>query len=165
MNDSSGSTRGGWLAPVLIGGGIAATLDIVYACVRQAGYGRSPEWTLQSVASGWLGDGAFQGGAAAAALGLVSHYGIMFVIAAVYWSASRRVALLRTQPLVAGAVFGILVFLFMNFVVLPWSAFPFHIKYTAAKLIEGFASHALFIGVPIALAVSRYDRAMTPAHA
>jgi uncharacterized membrane protein YagU involved in acid resistance len=151
--------------PVLIGGGIAATFDIVYACVRQAGYGRSPEWTLQSVASGWLGNGAFEGGAAAAALGLVSHYAIMLVIAAVYWHASRRVAVLRMQPLLTGALFGILVYLCMNFVVLPLSAFPFHIKYTAAKLLEGFASHAVFIGIPIALAVRRFDGTSTPAHA
>jgi len=37
---------------VFLGGGIAATLDIVYAVLRNAGHGKAPLWTLQSVASG-----------------------------------------------------------------------------------------------------------------
>ena len=44
----------------------------------------------------------------------------------------------------------------MNFVVLPLSAFPFKLTYTAMQLLEGFAVHALFVGLPIALAVRRF---------
>ena len=36
-------------------GGIAATLDIIYACISNAQYGKTPLWVLQAVASGWLG--------------------------------------------------------------------------------------------------------------
>jgi hypothetical protein len=43
----------------------------------------------------------------------------------------------------------------MNFVVLPVSAFPFHPKYPVMKLVEGFASHAVFVGLPIAWAAKR----------
>jgi hypothetical protein len=45
------------------------------------------------------------------------------------------------------------VYLFMNFVVLPLSAFPFTLSYTPMRLLEGFGSHALFVGVPIAIAI------------
>jgi len=48
------------------------------------------------------------------------------------------------------------VYLFMNFVVLPLSAFPFKLSYPAMRLIEGFASHALFVGIPIALSIRRF---------
>jgi uncharacterized membrane protein YagU involved in acid resistance len=137
---------------VLIGGGIAATLDMLYACVRNAGFGRAPEWTMQSVASGWLGDAAFQGGAGTALLGLASHCAILLVAAYLYLQASRRLALLRSNPLACGALFGVLVYLFMNFVVLPLSAFPFTLRYDAARLLEGFGSHAVLVGIPIALA-------------
>jgi hypothetical protein len=141
------------LRAILVGGGIAATLDILYACVRSAGHGRSPEWVLQSVASGLLGNAAFDSGPAGAALGLACHYAILFVAAAVYRLASQRVLALRARPVTCGALFGVAVYLFMNFVVLPLSAFPFHLSYPALRLLEGFASHALFVGVPIALSV------------
>jgi hypothetical protein len=50
------------LLAVIVGGGVAATLDIIYAILRNAGYGMSPLQVLQSVASGWLGDAAFTSG-------------------------------------------------------------------------------------------------------
>jgi uncharacterized membrane protein YagU involved in acid resistance len=142
--------------PVLVGGGVAATLDILYAFARQAGRGRSPEWVLQSVASGWLGERAFLGGVPAALLGLLSHYGILFVAALLYVLASRRFPVLRTQAIACGALFGALVYLFMNFAVLPLSAFPFQLSYPVARLVEGLASHAVFVGIPIAVAVRRF---------
>ena len=150
------NARTGWLAPVFIGGGIAAFNDIVYACVRQAGFGRSVEWTLQSVASGWLGMAAFESGTPGAVLGLVSHFSILFVAAYLYLVASRRFTFLATQAIACGAVFGVGVYLFMNFVVLKLSAFPFTLTYDWLRLVEGFATHALFVGVPIALAVRRW---------
>jgi hypothetical protein len=149
---------------ILAGGGIAATLDIVYAIVRQAGFGRSPEWTLQSVASGWLGRSAFEGGGATAALGLASHTCILLVAAALYVGAAARLPWLRTQAVACGALFGVGVYLFMNFVVLKLSAFPFKLTYDALRLLEGFVSHALFVGIPIALCARRFTHPV-PAHA
>jgi hypothetical protein len=146
----------GRFGAVLVGGGVAATLDIIYACVRQAGHGRSPEWTCQSVASGWLGEAAFDGGIPSAALGLASHYLILFVAALLYLRASDVFPALKRHAVACGAVFGVGIYLFMNFVVLPLSAFPFTLNYTAMRLVEGFASHAMFVGIPIAVAVRRW---------
>ena len=151
---------------ILVGGGIAATLDIVYAIVRNGLRGRSAEWVLQSVASGWLGSSAFDSGAVGAVLGLLSHYSILFVAAALYLAASRRFRQLSEQPWFWGAAFGVGVYLFMNFVVLPLSAFPFHLSYPWPRLLEGFASHAVFVGLPIAWAVRRFAAPRTgPSHA
>jgi hypothetical protein len=141
---------------VLVGGGIAATLDIVYAIVVNGWYGKTPLWVLQSVASGWQGMAAFDGGIASGLLGLVSHYAILFVAAYLYVLASRRVPILRSQAVVFGALFGVAVYLFMNFVVIPLSAFPFKLSYPLPTLLRGFTSHAAFVGVPIALAIRRF---------
>jgi len=141
---------------ILLGGGVAATCDIVYAILRNGGYGRDPVWVLQSVASGLLGNGAFESGVPGAVLGLVCHYGILLVAALIYYLASRRLPVLATKALACGALFGVAVYLFMNFVVLPLSAFPFSPSYPALKLLEGFASHALFVGLPIALSVRHF---------
>jgi uncharacterized membrane protein YagU involved in acid resistance len=144
------------LLAVIVGGGVAATLDIIYAILRNAGYGMSPLQVLQSVASGWLGDAAFTSGVPGGMLGLVSHYGILFVAAAIYLAASKRLPILQTRAVVCGALFGVLVYLFMNFVVMPLSAFPYKLSYTPLRLLEGFVSHGIFVGLPIALAVRTF---------
>jgi hypothetical protein len=141
---------------VLLGGGIAATLDIVYACVSNAQYGKTPLWVFQSVATGWLGSAAFAGGTLAGAVGLASHYGILLAAAVVYLMASHRLPILRTYAVACGAIFGALVYLFMNFVVLPLSAFPYKLSHPPLRLLEGFASHAIFVGIPIALCIRRW---------
>jgi hypothetical protein len=158
---------------ILIGGGIAATLDIIYAIVRNGMSGTSPLWVLQSVASGWLGKGAFESGVAGGMLGLASHYAILFVAAAIYLAAAKVVsskelgvsqsktqglAVMPNRPLISGAIFGVLVYLFMNFVVMPLSAVPFHINYTVSKILEGFVFHAVLVGMPIAWAVGGLKR-------
>ena len=136
---------------ILLGGFLAGTLDILYAITRL--FDRSPEWVLQSVASGLQGATAFTAGMAGAALGLGAHYTIATVAAAVYFLASRRIGFLVSHAVIAGALFGMLVYLFMNFVVIPLSAFPYKLSYPVLTVLEGFASHALFVGIPIALSI------------
>ena len=147
----------GGVTGVLVGGFAAGVLDIVYAFVDAGRRGSSPLRVLQAVASGLLGAEAFEGGVPAGVLGLVCHFTIAFGAAAVYYLAARRLALLREQPLLAGAIFGILVYLFMNFVVIPLSAAPFKLSYPPRVLLQGFVWHALLVGIPIALAVRRYS--------
>lgn len=138
-----------WIA-VLAGGLLAGTLDIIYAIASHAWHGRSALWVLQSVASGWVGKAAFSGGVTAGAVGFASHFGISIAAAAIYGIASRSVEFLSTHWLVAGAIFGVLVYLFMNFVVIPLSAAPFKPSLVPRVLIEGFVSHAILFGIPIA---------------
>jgi hypothetical protein len=146
-----------------VGGAIAATLDLVYAFVANGQYGRTPLWVLQLVASGWLGSAAFGTGWGGGLLGLTSHFTILIAAAALYFSLSKRFPALASHAVACGALFGVLVYLFMNFVVLPFSAFPYKLSYPLPRLLEGFAAHALFVGIPIALAVRwafRESRAM-----
>ena len=149
-----------FLKSVLIGGCLAALLDIIYALVWSAPM-RPATWVLQSVASGWLGKAAFTGGTGAAALGLASHFAICIVAAAVYGLASLRLAWLRTHWLTCGFLFGWCVYLFMNYVVLPLSAFPFKLSHPPPILALGFLSHGLLVGIPIAF----FFRALRPAPA
>lgn len=146
---------------VLVGGGLAATFDLVYAFVMAAPRGVMPVRVLQSVASGLLGSRAFEGGLPAAAVGLVAHYGIVFVAAALYLAANRRLPMLRERAVLCGLIFGVGVYLFMNFVVVPLSAVPFEFSHTPARLAQGFVSHAVLVGLPIALAVRHYTRPAT----
>jgi uncharacterized membrane protein YagU involved in acid resistance len=142
---------------VLFAGITAGFLDIVYAFGVAAQRGRPPRRVLQTIASGLLGSRAFEGGAGAALLGLLCQFVIATGAAFVYFIASRRLTVLLRRPIACGAIYGVLVYLFMNFVVLPLSAFPLHVTYPVRTLVQGFLSHMVFVGIPIALLVRRFS--------
>jgi uncharacterized membrane protein YagU involved in acid resistance len=147
------------LLAILSGGGIAATLDIVYAIVYSWIRANVPPIAiLQSVASGLLGQSAYEGGVATAALGLVCHYAIALVIASVFWLASRRLGFMTRHAVASGLAFGVCVYLVMNFVVIPLSAFPTPMTYTPVRVAINVVAHMVLFGLPIALAARAASR-------
>ena len=142
------------------GGLIAGTLDITYAIVFSLlRSGTSPVRVLQSVASGVLGADSYNRGAASAALGLFFHFLIAFTAAAAYWAASRRLDLLVRAAVVCGVVYGVVIYVVMNYVVIPLSAFPPRAgPRPLLALVTGLLVHMFLIGLPIALAARRYSR-------
>lgn len=146
---------------ILWGGLIAGTMDITAACIHSAVRGgRGPIGVCQSVASGLLGKDAFNGGLKTAAVGLVCHFFIAYVATTVFYVASRQLKFLTQQAIVCGVLYGIAVYCFMYFVVIPLSAAPFShsIVYTATFLATGLGIHIFCIGLPIALTVRRYSK-------
>ena len=147
------------LRAILVGGLIAGTLDISYACIfSYIRRGTSPVRILQSVASGALGRSALDGGAKTAALGLIFHFLIATTAAAVYYLASRPLRFLVNQAIICGPLYGVGIYLFMNFVVLPLSAIGYRPALPLPVLIGGLLIHMFGIGLPIALVVRRYSR-------
>lgn len=132
-------------------------LDISSALIGYGLVGVKPTRILQSVASGWLGPAAFQGGIPTAVLGTASHFLIAFSAAAVYYAASRKLAFMRLRPFLAGILYGETVFFFMHFVVIPLShAHQSPMSMSLPFLVAGPLGHPFFVGLPIAFAVRRY---------
>jgi hypothetical protein len=128
---------------------LAGALDATDGVVFFGLHGLNPIQVLQYIASGLLGAQSFQGGLATAGLGVLVHFAIALVVAAVYVLASRRISVLRSQWVVFGLLYGAAVWAVMNLVVLPLTAVaPSHI--TTAALLNGVIGHALFVGLPIA---------------
>ncbi|MEW6131047.1 MAG: DUF1223 domain-containing protein [Acidobacteriota bacterium] len=141
--------------PILWGGLLAGILDITAACINSGlRSGRSPQWVLQSVASGLLGVDAYKGGWTTALLGLFLHFLIAFVAATIYYFASRKLSFLVSSPILSGFSYGIAVYLFMYFVVLRL-AFS-NMTYTMVGVATGMLIHMFCVGLPIALAVRRF---------
>jgi uncharacterized membrane protein YagU involved in acid resistance len=138
-----------------VGGGIAGALDIGYAIAWAIFRGSDAQHLLQIVASGWLGEASFQGGWATAMLGLASHFGMAFVYAAFFFWLAKRWRWLADKPLLSGPLYGLAVFVLMNLVVLPLSAFPYPVKLTGLGPFTNLLSHLFFFGLPIALATRR----------
>ena len=142
---------------ILWGGVIAGVLDLVYAFVWYGPRGVNPVRIMQSIASGLLGASAYDGGAATAALGVTLHFLILIAAAAIYYAASRRVAWLREQPVICGLLFGVAIWIVMNLIVLPLSAFPHEVTRTLSSSAPHILAHMVLVGLPIALA-NRYSR-------
>jgi hypothetical protein len=128
------------------------TLDILDALIFFGLRGAPPIRIFQSIAAGLLGrDAARAGGLPTAVLGGVLHYFIAFGVVVTYYLASRKISLLTRRPWISGAVYGVLVYLFMNLVVLPLSAVqgggfppPFVI------LLNSVLIHIFGVGLPSA---------------
>jgi len=148
--------------PILLGGLLTGAIDISYACIfSYIRRGTHPSVVLQSVASGALGRSAYEGGAKTAALGLAFHFLIALIAATVYYLASRGLRFMITQAVICGILYGVLVYLFMNCVVLRLSAihsttWPW--SYPWPALIGGLLIHMFGIGLPIALITRRYTK-------
>jgi hypothetical protein len=141
------------LLPILVGGGIAGTLDLISAFIT---FG----WRVpRGIASGLLGARAFQGGVGTWILGVVLHFTIALSAAAIYCLASRKLPFLREHFLVCGLFYGIAIYLVMQLVVLPLSAFPIRTgTFTRAALTQGLLVHMLIIGLPISFGAWKFSK-------
>lgn len=148
------SSRSTPAAAILTGGVIAGILDLTYAFVNSGLVGVSPLRVSQAIASGLIGPQSYRGGAQTAALGVALHFLIAIVAAAVFYAASRRIGFLTHHAVASGIAFGIAVYLFMNLVVLPLSAF--RARYSVTSVVGGLLIHMFGVGLPIALAVRRF---------
>jgi uncharacterized membrane protein YagU involved in acid resistance len=101
-----------------VAGLVAGTVDIGAAATI---YRTSPVNILHAVASGALGPASFHGGVPTALLGLVLQWAMSILIAAIYVGVLRRVAAFRLPWIPAGVIYGLLVFVVMNYAVLPLS--------------------------------------------
>jgi len=94
-------------------------------------------------------------------MGLALHFVVALGAAAVYYFASRWLPILLLRPLVSGAAFGVVVHLFMNFVVIPLSRIgmrPFVLRSFVIFLLVSM----IVIGPSISLTLRHFSR-NTPA--
>lgn len=143
---------------ILLGGLVAGIMDFIAACVTNASRGVTPMRIGQSIASGLLGRDAFSGGYKTAVLGVVLHFVIALGAATVFCLASTKLHWLVERAWLSGAVFGIVVFWFMQLVVLPLSAISFKQNFSWQVILTGMIVHVLCVGFPIALAARLYSK-------
>lgn len=142
-------------ARAIIGGGIlGGATDIIFACVVSAILrGATPIRVGQSVASGLLGrEAALAGGVPVGLFGLFLHFFMACIMAAVYYAAATRIPLLVRRAMICGPVYGLGLYLVMNFVVLPLSAIGrFGGKGPLYIVIPEILVHMFGVGLTIAL--------------
>lgn len=134
-------------------------LDIGYVLVLYGLWrGANSVRILQGIAGGLIGrDAAANGGIATALLGLAIHFAIALSVAAVFYALSRKLRVLVERPWISGPIFGAVVWLVMQVVVLPLTATPPK-AFPPSQWWVVFIAHLLCVGLPVALLVRRAER-------
>ncbi len=134
------------LATALCGG-----LDIAYAAVLTLLRGGNVGAMLRGVASGPFGDAARDWGVGGAALGLAVHFVIMAVMVAVGLALLSRGSLRDIAAWKTGTLYGLILYLVMYGLVMPWRfGVPFPDPDRAKAAINLFP-HIALVGIPLAL--------------
>ncbi|MDP9190906.1 MAG: hypothetical protein M3P06_04295 [Acidobacteriota bacterium] len=124
---------------------VVGTLDIGEVMIVSWLRGGAPLKILQTIASAILGKESFQGGARTMLIGLALHFFIAAVVVAVYFLASRKLAILNRHPILTGAIYGVGVYLFMTFVVLPMVGMA--PRFTMFGVVNQLFCHVVLIGI------------------
>lgn len=156
ISDSSANGNSSAIKSIFLAGIIAGILDLTAACVTN--YRLSPVIIFQSIAAGIYGRASYEGGAKTAILGVFLHFVIAFGAATAFYLASRKIKFLIGQPIVSGVIYGILVYWFMQLVVLPLSNFPSKFNFTLKSTLVGLIVHILCVGLPIAFIVRKFSK-------
>jgi hypothetical protein len=140
---------------IALAGLIAGILDITSAFVIAGIKGTGSIRMLQGIASGLLGPRSFEGGMATAGLGLAIHFLIAFTAAAVFYAVSRKFSWLTQHAVVSGVLYGIAVYIFMYWIVVPL-AFPIA-RHSMSRDVTAVIIHIILIGLPISLVVRGFS--------
>jgi hypothetical protein len=110
-----------WLQ-VFLGGLLIALGDMSFAITvwfgwNEAGFIR----VFQSIAVGVLGKASYDGGVQTAILGAALHLFMATMFVVIYTLVARRVPAILRKPFVLGPAYGVVIYIVMNFVVMPLS--------------------------------------------
>ena len=89
-----------------------------------------------------------------ALVGLLAHFFVAFAVAAIYVGTTRFLPMLSREAVMWGTIYGAAVLIVMNFAILPHTAVV-KSPLSLPLLLNGVLGHALFVGLPIALAARR----------
>ncbi len=161
MNDNA-IARPHAFSTIVYGGLAVGVLDFLDATIFFGlWYGIKPIRVWWSVASGLIGrDRAINGGLKTALLGLFLHFLIAFIIATVFYVASRILPALIRHPVIWGVIYGVACYFMMTYIVVPLSAVPPRTgPIPWPVFLNGIIGHALLVGLPVALLARRSAKA------
>jgi len=142
--------------PTVIATAISGSLDILFAMILTLWFGREIPNMLRYVASGPF-PAAADMGMAGAILGLLIHFALMAVMAAVLMIYLRRNTQYLDHPILVGLVYGLLTYVVMNLIVVPLR-FDAPLPPKPLSIATQLFAHICLVGIPMALVARRFLR-------
>lgn len=142
------------LKPIAVATFISGTLDILLAMLLTLWFGREIPDMLRMVASGPF-PAATDMGAGGAILGLVVHFTLIAIMAAIFmWIVRLRPALLDA-PYRTALAYGVVTYFAMNWLVVPLR-FGSPLPPKTLSIVTQLFAHIVLVGIPFALVAVRY---------
>lgn len=134
---------------------ITGVLDAIAAIIVYGiFYKYNPIQIYQFVSSALLGADAYKGGIPIAFLGLFFHFIIAFAASFIFIQLYAKWAFLRNNVAVIGLLYGLVIWLVMNKLVIPFTKIPAS-PFDVVAII-GIIWHMLLVGLPIALIADKH---------
>ncbi len=131
---------------------LAGTIDALAAMII---YQVAPMPMFRFIASGAFGAAALTGGLGMALAGLAFHYLIALVWTILFYLLYPRIRIMRMNRMATGAVYGVLIWMVMNLLVLPASSVR-QADFTLRSVTLGAVILVFAVGMPIALVIGKY---------
>ncbi|NUS99771.1 MAG: hypothetical protein HOP96_02195 [Sphingomonas sp.] len=147
------------IKPIAIATAISGTLDILFAMILTVFFGREIGNMLRYVGSGPF-PAATGMGAGGALLGLLVHFGLMAIMAAVLMAFVRHRPQYASNPILLGVVYGLITYIVMNLVVVP-VRFDTPLPPKPLSIATQLFAHIVLVGIPMALIAARYLKPRT----
>ena len=132
---------------------VAGTLDILFAMILTVVFGREIGNMLRYVGSGPF-PAAIDMGTAGAIVGLLTHFGLIAIMAAIYAIAAQQRPALLKKPIQWGVLYGLATYVAMNLIVVPLR-FDAPLPPSARAIATQLFAHVVLVGIPIALIAAR----------
>jgi len=142
------------LKPIAIATAVSGTLDILFAMILTLAFGRQIPNMLRFVGSGPF-PAATDMGASGAILGLVVHFALMAIMAAVLVLIVQWRPQLAATPLLTGLAYGLITYFVMNWLVVPLR-FDTPLPPKPLSIATQLFAHIVLVGIPMALIAARY---------
>lgn len=142
------------LKPIAIATAISGTLDILLAMILTVAFGREIPDMLRAVASGPFPTATELGGAGAV-LGLVVHFALMAIMAAIFMLIVRQRPVLLDTPYRTALAYGVITYFAMNWLVVPLR-FDSPLPPSTLSIVTQLFAHIVLVGIPFALVAVRY---------
>jgi hypothetical protein len=148
------------LKPIALATLVAGTLDILFAVALTLFYGREPANMLRFVASGPFPTAADMA-TTGAVLGLVVHYALMGIMAAIFVAIMRLRPVLLQTPYWTALAYGVLTYFAMNWLVVPLR-FDVPLPPGAMSIATQLFAHIVLVGLPFAFIARAFLSAYKP---
>ena len=142
--------------PIALATLVSGTLDILFAMILTAAFGRQIPDMLRFVASGPYPAATDMGGAGAI-LGLVVHFALMAIMATAFVLLVRMRPVLLDTPWRTALAFGVITYFAMNWLVVPLR-FDAPLPPKTLSIATQLFAHTVLVGVPFAFITRRYLR-------
>jgi len=139
----------------MLGGAILGCADIVFAWLFWRGKGATVADIFQSIARGIYGKQAAAMGMTSVTIGAACHFLIAICMVLVWLEFVSFKPAFNRKWVIWGAIYGILLYLFMNFVLLPMTPVGFP-KFNNPEWIEASVFMHMVFGIWCAFCGSRY---------